>query len=563
MESFADLMQPTLLANIVDVGVENHDLPYIIRTSAIMLAIVFVTAFAAAGRNIFSSKGSERAGYLMRRDMYRKIQELSPDELDRFGPGTLMTRMTNDITQLQNLSHGMMRVFIKAPILCVGGIIMSFRLNPQLGMIPLILVPIIFGVIVINLKVGFPLYAKVQNALDRVNTVMREYLSGVRVVKAFNRFRYEVGRFSGPNEDLKRTSITASRVMAIFNPTITLIIYFGIVMIFWRGGIKVNQGVMQAGQIIAFFDYMTQILRSLNMFSNIFNRIVRAKASCARISEVLDSTDLQYVPEKPEEPDYSKGIRFENVTFSYRGKKPALSNVSFSCNVGEKVGIIGSTGSGKTTLISLILQFYQPTEGHIEVFGVDVTKSDPHVVRDSLAVVPQRVMLFTGTILDNLLWGKEDATREEVEEAAKAACAHDFIRSFVEGYDTRIGHSGVNLSGGQRQRIAIARALIKKPRILILDDCLSAVDALTEASIRNSLAKESKARGLLIVSQKISSIIDCDRIVVLDDGRAAGVGTHQELLANCQVYRDIYQSQYGREALAETAGREAAANGSI
>ena len=563
IESLADLLQPSLLADIVDVGVKNNDLAYILKTAALMLGIVAITAFAAAGRNIFSSKGSERAGFLMRRDLYRKIQELSPDELDRFGPGTLMTRMTNDITQLQNLSHGMMRVFIKAPILCIGGIIMSFRLNPSLGFIPLVLVPIIFGVIFLNLKIGFPLYAKVQNALDRVNTVMREYLSGVRVVKAFNRFRYEVHRFSGPNEDLKRTSITASRVMSIFNPTVTLIIYFGIVMIFWRGGIKVNDGVMQAGEIIAFYTYMTQILQSLNMFSMIFNRIVRAKASCARISEVLDSDDLQHIPENPEKLDYTQGIRFDHVTFSYRGKKPALRDISFSCNVGEKVGIIGSTGSGKTTLISLILQFYQPTEGKIEIFGVDATKSDPHEVRNSLAVVPQRVMLFTGTILENLLWGKEDATREEVEAAARAACAHDFIEGFVEGYDTLIGHSGVNLSGGQRQRIAIARALIKKPRILILDDCLSAVDALTEASIRQSLAEEAHERGLLIVSQKISSIIDCDRIVVLDDGCAAGVGTHQELLASCQVYRDIYQSQYGKEALAETAvlGQEAMANG--
>lgn len=563
LESLADLLQPSLLANIVDIGVQNHDMAYILKTAALMLGIVIITAFAAAGRNIFSSRGSERAGFLMRRDLYRKIQELSPDELDRFGPGTLMTRMTNDVTQLQNLSHSMMRVFVKAPILCVGGIIMSFRLNPALGMIPLILVPIIFGVIFLNLKIGFPLYAKVQNALDRVNTVIREYLSGVRVVKAFNRFRYEVLRFSGPNEDLKKTSITASRVMSIFNPTVTLIIYFGIVMIFWRGGIKVNDGIMQAGEIIAFYSYMTQILQSLNMFSMIFNRIVRAKASCTRISEVLDSTELQFMPEKPEKLDYSQGIRFENVTFSYRGKEPALKNITFSCNVGEKVGIIGATGSGKTTLISLILQFYQPTEGNIRIFGVDATKSNPHDVRNSLAVVPQRVMLFTGTILENLLWGKEDATQEEVEAATRAACAHEFIQNFVEGYDTLIGHSGVNLSGGQRQRIAIARALIKKPRILILDDCLSAVDALTEASIRKSLAEEAHERGLLIVSQKISSIIDCDRIIVLDDGHAAGVGTHQELLASCQVYRDIYQSQYGKEALSENAplGQEAMVNG--
>ncbi|MBE6936053.1 MAG: ABC transporter ATP-binding protein [Ruminococcaceae bacterium] len=562
IESLADLMQPTLLANIVDIGVANHDLGYILKTAALMLGIVIFTAFAAAGRNIFSSKGSERAGFLMRRDMYRKIQTLSPDELDRFGPGTLMTRMTNDITQLQNLCHGMMRVFIKAPILCIGGIVMSFRLNPKLALIPTILVPVIFCLIFLNLKVGFPLYGKVQNALDRVNTVMREYLSGIRVVKAFNRFRYEVHRFSGPNEDLKRTSIVASRVMSIFNPAVTLIIYFGIVLIFWRGGIKVNDGEMQAGEIIAFFTYMTQILQSLNMFSMIFNRIVRAKASCARISEVLDSTDLQLDPENPEPLDYSEGITFDHVTFSYRGKKPALRDISFTCKVGEKVGVIGSTGSGKTSLISLILQFYQPTEGKITVFGADATKSDPRLVRDSLAVVPQRVMLFTGTILENLLWGKEDATREEVEAAAKAACAHDFIEGFREGYDTLIGHSGVNLSGGQRQRIAIARALIKKPKILILDDCLSAVDALTEASIRQSLAEEAQERGLLIVSQKISSIIDCDRIVVLDDGAAAGVGTHEELLSSCQVYRDIYLSQYGREALEEfTLRKEAAIHG--
>jgi ATP-binding cassette subfamily B protein len=548
-ESLSDLLQPTLLANIVDIGVANHDMGYILRTGGLMLAIVALTAFAAAGRNIFSSTGAQRAGFLMRHDLYRKIQSLSPEELDRFGPGTLMTRMTNDVTQLQNLSQGMMRVFIRAPILCIGGIIMCFRLNPSLGMIPLILVPIIFGVIMLNLKIGFPLYAKVQNALDRVNTVMREYLSGVRVVKAFNRFKYEVLRFSKPNEELKRTSITASRVMSIFNPMVTLIIYTGIIIIFWNGGLKVNAGDMQAGDVMAFYLYMVQILQSLNMFSMIFNRIVRAKASSTRISEVLDSTDLQLDPDNPEAPDYTQGIVFDHVTFSYRGKKPALRDVSFSCNVGEKVGIIGSTGSGKTTLISLILQFYKPTEGKLTIFGADATASDPREIRRSLAVVPQRVVLFTDSIMGNLLWGNEFATPEEVEAAAKAACAHEFISSFVEGYDTLIGHSGVNLSGGQRQRIAIARALIKKPRVLVLDDCLSAVDALTEASIRDSLAAEAKERGLLIVSQKISSIIDCDRIVVLDDGNAAGVGTHHELLQNCTVYRDIYRSQYGREAL--------------
>lgn len=556
-EALADLLQPSLLGDIVDIGVANGDMPYILRTAGIMIGIVAMTGFTAVGRSVFSSMGSERIGFLLRADLYRKIQTLAPDELDHFGAGTLMTRMTNDVTQIQNLCHSMMRVFVRAPILCIGGVIMAFRINARLAIVPLCLIPVIFIVIYLNLRIGFPLYAKVQSALDRVNTVMREYLSGIRVVKAFNRFSYEVKRFSVPNEDLCRTSVHAARVISVFNPTVTLIIYFGIVMIFTRGGKMVNEGSMKSGDIIAFYSYMTQILMSLNMISNILNRIVRVKASVSRISEVMDSDKLQLDPKNPEKLDFDKGIAFENVSFSYRGEKPALKNISFTCGVGEKVGVIGSTGSGKTTLISLILQFYQPNEGRVTIFGADATKASPAEVRDHLAVVSQRITLFTGSILENIRWGNENASMDEIREAARAAKADDFITGFKDGYDTRLGHSGVNLSGGQRQRIAIARALIKKPKILILDDCLSAVDALTEASIRDSLAAEASKRGLMIISQKISSIIDCDRIIVLDDGACDGVGTHEELLKTSQVYRDIYSSQYGREALAQTVGKEA------
>ena len=559
VESGVELIQPTLLSNILDIGVANGDFSYVARTSGIMLLAVLFYAGAAFSRNILSTKGSQWFAFHMRADVYKKIQSLTPDELNRFGAGTLMTRVTNDITQLQNMTMGLMRVCIKAPILCLGGIVMAWRLNARLAVIPIVSTVIIFGLIAINIRYGFPLYSKVQAALDRVNTVIREYLSGVRVVKAFNRFNFERRRFDGPNEELRRTSTFVSRVMAIFNPAVTLIIYIGIVYIYWDGGVQIEAGTMHPGEIIAFVSYMTQILHSLNMFSNIFQRIVRSKASAQRLTEIMDAESLK-IPENPPEPDETQGIEFEDVSFSYKNAtgRPALRHVTFSCGVGERVGVIGATGSGKTTLIALILQFYEPTEGKIRVFGRDTRESDPHAIRSLLSVVPQRVMLFTGTIGENIRWGREDASDEDIRAAARIAHADGFIEGFRDGYDTMLGHSGVNLSGGQRQRIAIARALIKAPRILILDDCLSAVDALTEASIRDALREVQKTCGCVLVSQKISSIVDCDRILVLDDGEGVGFGTHEELLATCPVYRDIYLSQYGAEAL-QNAGRQVTA----
>jgi len=559
-EGGIELLQPTLMADIVDVGVASGDLGYVLRTSGVMLAAVAVYAFMAFVRNIFSIRGSQMFSARLRSDAFAKIQSLTPDELDRFGAGTLMTRVTNDISQIQTMTMTLMRIAIRAPILCVGSIIMAMRLNRELALIPVGATAVIFVLIALNMKFGFPLFAKVQRALDRANTVIREYLSGIRVVKAFNRFDFEVERFGVPNGELRRTSTFASRVMAIFNPAVTLTVYAGIVLLLWLGGGKVNEGTMQAGQIIAFVTYMTQILQSMNMLSNIFQRFVRANASAKRLQEVFDAESLPTL-DKTAVPDLKKGLEFENVTFSYAQStgRPALTDVSFSCGVGERVGVIGATGSGKTTLINLVLQFYQPTSGSVRIFGLDATEVDPAIIRQHLAVVPQRVVLFTGTILENIRWGNESASMEEVIAAAKAAHAHDFIMSFPEGYDTRIGHSGVNLSGGQRQRVAIARALIKKPRILILDDCLSALDALTEAGIRAELSRSSC--GALIVSQKISSLLDCDRIVVLDDGQCVGVGSHAQLMDSCPVYRDIYLSQYGADALQNTPGKEAAIHG--
>jgi len=561
VEAGVELLQPTLMADIIDVGVASGDLSYVLHTSGLMLAAVAAYAVVAFLRNILSIRGAQYLSAYLRSDAYAKIQSLKPDELDRFGAGTLMTRITNDISQVQNMTMGLMRIALRAPILCIGGIIMAMRLNMELAVIPIICCFIISGIIMLNMKYGFPLFAKVQTALDNVNTVIREYLSGIRVVKAFNRFSFEVERFSGPNEELRHTSTFASRVMAIFNPLINLVIYGAIVVLLWIGGLKVNSGNVHAGQIIAFITYMTQILQSMNMLSNIFQRFVRTNASCKRLEELFDAESLPEL-DKNVKPDLEKGLDFHNVSFAYAQStgRAALTDVSFSCGVGERVGVIGATGSGKTTLINLVLQFYQPTAGSIRIFGMDAADVDPGIIRQHLAVVPQRVVLFTGTILENIRWGNETASFEEVVAAAKAAHAHDFIMSFPEGYDTLIGHSGVNLSGGQRQRVAIARALIKKPRILILDDCLSALDALTEASIRDELARDVKC-GSLVVSQKISSLLDCDRIVVLDDGACVGVGKHTELLETCQVYRDIYLSQYGAEALHNQPGKEAVHHG--
>ena len=348
VEAGVELIQPTLLSRILDVGVANGDLPYVMRTSGIMLAAVGFYAVCAFGRNFFSASGAQWAAFYMRADVYGKIQSLSPDELNRFGAGTLMTRVTNDITQLQNMTMSMMRICIKAPILCLGGILMAWRLNARLAIIPIGATIVVFGLIALNMRFGFPLFEKVQIALDRVNTVIREYLAGVRVVKAFNRFGFEVDRFEKPNAELRRTSTFASRIMSIFNPAVTLIIYICIVYIYWNGGMQVEAGTMHAGEIIAFVSYMTQILHSLNMFSNIFQRIVRSGASARRLTEIMNADSLK-TPENPPALDDAQGIVFENVTFSYKNAtgRPALSDVNFSCGVGERVGVIGATGSAR------------------------------------------------------------------------------------------------------------------------------------------------------------------------------------------------------------------------
>lgn len=548
-EALCDLMQPTIMSRIVDKGVANKDIDYVIKNGGLMLLVTALGAVSAVSRNIISSNVSQKFGAELRGDLFKKIQNFSFENIDRFETASLITRLTYDVTQVQNFIHGMMRIFVKAPILCVGGIIMASLLDAKLSLILAVVVPVIAILIFINMKLGYPVFIKVQRAVDKVNGVMREYLGGVRVVKAFNRFDYEKERFDMVNNELAEISTSAMRVMAAFSPGVTLTVNIGIIAVLWLGGLRVNRGEVHVGKIIAFTNYMTQILFSLMMISFVFNMFIRSKASLERIGEVFSEKSRMPVLKNPEEmPDIKGRVDFENVCFSYSGAsgEPVLKNITFKAMPGETIGIIGSTGSGKSSLINLIPRFYDADSGFVKVDGVDVRDADIINLRDKIAVVTQKTILFTGTIEDNIRWGKEDASVEEVRNAALTSQADHFIKSFPEGYNTMLGQGGVNLSGGQKQRISIARALIKNPEILILDDCTSAVDVTTESKIREGLRKYSKDLTCFIIAQRITSVMGSDRIIVLDNGEITGIGKHDELMKTCDVYKDIFRSQIGK-----------------
>jgi len=550
-EAFCDLLLPTIVASIIDTGIGQKNLNYIIFMGSIMVAITAAEAVAASIRNVVSSNVALKLSTDLRLDLYKKIQHLSFENLDHFDNASLVNRLTNDITQIQSLTIGLTRIFVKAPLLFIGSIIMALRLNLYLSFILFTVIPIVIILIYINLHLGFPLYLKVQKALDGLNAVMREYLSGVRVVKAFNNYEFEISRFEKANSEQAAISIISMRTMAFFIPSVFLVVNLGVAAVLWFGGVQVHNGNMQVGEIVAFVNYMNLILFSLIMISFIFSTFVRAKASADRIIEVFDQEDFMKYSHNNAPEEIKGRIEFDNVSFSYSGYcgEPILKDVSFTCIPGETIAIIGSTGSGKTSLINLIPRFYDTCSGNVKVDDMDVKDIEIKELREKIALVPQKTILFTGTILENIKWGKQNATMEEVVAATSAAQAHDFISSFPEGYETRLGQGGVNLSGGQKQRLAIARALIKSPEILILDDCTSSVDVATEAEIRKALKKYFGKLTCLIVAQRITSVIDTDRIIVLDKGEISCAGTHKELMKTCSVYKDIFHSQIGKEEI--------------
>ncbi|NLY65987.1 MAG: ABC transporter ATP-binding protein [Tissierellia bacterium] len=547
LETLVDIVNPALMSQIVDVGVKNRDLNYVLKFGSIMLMITAAGAVFAVIRNIISSRVSQSFAADLREDLYIKIQSLSFENTDNFQEASLITRLTNDVNQVQNFAHATMRIFVKSPIRLIGAIIMALVLDLKMGLIIVGSIPLVVIIIILNLKVSYPLFKNMQRALDKVNAVMREYLAGIRVVKAFNRFNYERKRFKGVNEGLKNETIKATRTVALFNPLVGFIVNIGIVLILWIGGIRVNIGNLQVGKIMALVNYMSLVLFSLGMMTRVLNMYIRAKTSAERIGEVfIEENTILENPKPISLRDVKGRLEFNRVYFKYKeSSKYILEDISFTVEAGETLAIIGSTGSGKTSLVNLIPRFYDVNKGQIKLDGVDIKRIALKELRDKIALVPQKPLLFTGTIIDNIKWGNEYASFEEVVEVCKIAQCHDFISSFNDGYNTFLGQGGVNLSGGQKQRISIARALIKKPKILILDDCTSAVDLITERKIKEGLKENLKDTTTILIAQKITSVMDADKILVIDNGRLAGFGNHDMLLRACEVYQDIYRSQIG------------------
>ncbi len=548
LEVVMDLMQPRMVQRIVDVGIANLDMPVILQTGLVMFGLAMAGAVGGMGCGVFAEMAAQGFGADLREALFSKVQTLSFGNLDELDTGQLVTRLTSDVSQVQEAVVMMLRILVRAPLLLVGSLIMAIVTSPQLAFLPLILMPIELAAVIWIVRKATPLYTFVQQRLDTLNEVLQENLAGVRVIKAFVRGRFEEQRFGKANIALTEQSVSAARVVAIMPAFMMLTLNFGIVGVLWFGGIQVNLGGMHMGQIIAFANYLTTTLFSLMMVSQLVIQMARAEASAQRVQEVFNrEPDVQNRPDARREVALKGSLVFENVSFRYNGADsvPVLKNISFSAEPGQTVAILGTTGAGKSSLVHLIPRFYDVDEGRVLVSGTDVRDLDQESLRRKIGTALQEVVLFSGTIRDNIRYGRPEASEEEVVAAAKAAQAHEFILSFSEGYDTQLGQRGVNLSGGQKQRIAIARALLIDPEILILDDSTSAVDVETEVKIQDALETLMRNRTSFVIAQRISTVLKADKILLLDDGQIAAQGTHQELLLSSPMYREIYESQLG------------------
>lgn len=551
VEVIGEVVLPKLMANIINVGVANGSVGYITGTGALMILVALLMMAGGVGGAYFGAKAAVSFAADLRKDAFDKVQTFSFANLDQFSTGSLVTRLTNDITQVQNLINMALRMMLRAPGMLIGALIMAFVMNAELAVIVLIVIPILVGAIAVLIKIAFPKFKIMQKKLDALNSNIQEMLINVRVIKSFVRGDYEEKKFAASNEDLKQTSLGAFKTIIIVMPLMMLMMNATTLAVVWFGGRQIIVGNMQVGDLTAFTTYIVQILMSLMMLAMVILQSSRALASLSRIREILD-TEVDLNDEHCKEPDkiVSSGrVEFRDVSFRYykENKEAVLSHISFAVKSGQTLGIIGSTGSGKTTLVQMIPRLYDVDEGEVLVDGVNVKDYTLENLREGVGMVLQKNVLFSGSILENLMWGDENASMEEVRKAAQAAQADGFVSSFTGGYEMDLGQGGVNVSGGQKQRLCIARALLKKPKILILDDSTSAVDTATEAKIRESFAGELKNTTKIIIAQRISSVQEADEIMVLDDGKIVGFGKHEDLLASCEAYQEIYYSQMDKE----------------
>ena len=549
LEATFELIVPVVMARIIDIGIKNSDKAYIYKMGFILILLGVLGLAASITAQYFAAKASVGFGTALRKDFYRHLNTLSHAETDKIGAPTMITRITNDINQAQTGVNMFLRLFLRSPFIVIGSIIMCLTVSVRLTLIFAVAAPIIGLIIYLIMTSTIPGYKKIQGKLDKVSLLTRENLSGVRVIRAFSKQKKEKEDFEAETDNLLKAQVRVGRISALLNPLTFVVVNLAIAAILWFGGISVDAGDITQGELIALVNYMNQILLALIYLANLIVILTKAGASAARINDVFavkPSVTDEGNTERTEVTG-APAVEFKNVTFAYHKDKPSLENVTFSINKGETIGIIGGTGSGKTTLVNLIPRFYDTVEGEVLVDGVNVKEYPFAQLRKKIGIVPQRASLFKGTIRSNLLWGKKDASEEEMWYALETAQAAEFVRKIPEGLDAKVEQGGRNFSGGQRQRLTIARAVIMKPHILILDDSASALDFATDAALRKALAKDISDAAVFIVSQRASGIKHANRIIVLDDGKPVGMGVHKDLFDSCQIYREICLSQMSEQ----------------
>ena len=551
LEVMSTLRLPDLMSRIVDEGIALGNVGLIWRVGAVMLLVASAGVACSIAGSYLASRASSGFGRDLRFAVFSRVGQFSPREFGQFGTASLITRTTNDVQQIQQMFHMSMRMALRAPLMAVGGVLMVVRKDAQLAVILLALIPVMAAIIGFVVLKGVPLFKGLQTRLDRLSLVLREQLMGVRVIRAFNKGRDEQERFQKANRDLTEATLRVSRMMITLMPLLGLLINFTNIVIIWFAAQRIDAGVMQVGNLMAFLQYTMQIFMAVMMLSMIFMQLPRASASAERIVEVLHTEPVIKDPETPSTLHSDREVvQFEDVTFSYPGAaQPVLSGISFTARPGETTAIIGGTGSGKSTILELLLRFHDPDSGRITLDGVDIRHLSQRYLRSRLGYVPQQAVLFSGTIASNIRSGKGDAADEEVEEAARVAQALGFIKERDGGFDAEVAQGGTNLSGGQKQRLSIARALVRKPKVYLLDDTFSALDYKTDANLRRELAQAAQDAAVIVVAQRVSTILHAEQILVLDAGRIVGQGTHGELLRSCRVYQEIVASQFGEEAV--------------